>query len=184
MVNRILVGKKRANFPAPGTPQREKRFAFRHKTIREFRGRSVVVRFATAAQVENERIDLFPGETAQRRIHFQELVATQISGAQIPDVVGDDLPAKRRGRRCGGRAVSRQKHDAACETAEQAGEDRALQFLVVQGRGINVAFLDDRNCLLQIRCVEEVKRRGRRGGRFRGSWWGRLGNDGSREENR
>ena len=59
-----------------------------------------------------------------------------------------------------------------------------MHVVSVEGRGINVALLDHRNRLLQIRRVERLKRRGRRGRGWRGRRGRGLGSDGSREENR
>ncbi len=172
MVNRILFGKKSAHLLATRTAQGEERFAIWHKTTREFRGRSVVVRLTTAAQIKDERVDFFAGETAHGRVHLLELLSTQVAGTQISDAVGDNLAIKWRGRDVSSGAARRQEHDAAAETAEQTREGRAIQFLLVEGGGVDVVGPDDRNRLLQVRRVEGVQRRGRRSGRCGGGTGG------------
>ena len=52
------------------TAQGEERSVFRHKSTCEFRGRPVIVRLATAAQIEDEGVNFFAGETVQGCVHF------------------------------------------------------------------------------------------------------------------
>ena len=132
-VERVLLGRKIACRGSLRSAQGEELLVLRHKTIREFRRRRVVVRRDATAQIEDDRIDLLPGKTAQSGVEFPELGLAQISRPQISDVAVDDLAIKRRWRRRG-RGMRGQKHGAAAEASEHAIERGAIKLRAADRR--------------------------------------------------